>query len=145
MFHKRKYSPLHPDKYSGDPSNIIMRSSWETKFARWCDVNPSVIKWKSEETIIPYICPTDNKVHRYFVDFQVQIRNKNGCLKTYLIEIKPESQTIPPVPPKRKTKRFIQEVMTYGKNQAKWKAATEYAKDRGWEFMIFTERHLGIK
>jgi hypothetical protein len=66
-------------------------------------------------------------------------------LKTYLIEIKPESQTLPPVPPKKKTKRFIQEVMTYGKNQAKWKAATEYAKDRGWEFMILTEKHLGIK
>jgi hypothetical protein len=79
------------------------------------------------------------------VDFKVQIRNKDGQLHTYLIEIKPEAQTMPPVPQKRATKRYLQEVMTWGKNEAKWKAADSYAKDRGWRFMIFTEKHLGIK
>jgi hypothetical protein len=34
--------------------------------------------------------------------------------------------------------------MTWGKNEAKWKAADSYAKDRGWEFLILTEKHLGI-
>jgi hypothetical protein len=88
--------------------------------------------------------PVDNKYHRYFVDFQVQIRRKDDSLYTYLIEIKPEAQTRPPVIQRRVTKKYITEVMTWGKNEAKWKAATEYAKDRGWEFIILTEKHLGI-
>lgn len=143
-FHKRRYVPVNPEKYTGDPTNIVMRSSWETKFAIWADHSRSVVKWSSEETIIPYLCPTDNKVHRYFVDFKIQVRDKEGNLATYLIEIKPEIQTRPPVS-KRKTKRYLQEVMTWGKNEAKWKAANEYCKDRKWGFKILTERELGIK
>lgn len=144
MYHKRKYVPINPEKYVGDPTNIIMRSSWETRFALWCDKNPSVIKWNSEETIVPYVCPTDNKRHRYFIDFRIQLRDKNGVLKTYLVEIKPDKQTKPPEAPSRKTKRFLIEAATYMKNQAKWKAATQYAKDRGWEFIVLTEHHLGL-
>jgi len=144
MFHKRRYIPVNAQKYSGDPTNIIMRSSWETKFASWCDHNPSVIKWKSEETIVPYRCPLDNRIHRYFVDFQIQIKDKNDILKTYLIEIKPDAQTRPPVPGK-KTKRYLMETATYIKNQAKWEAAKNWAKDRGYGFTILTEHHLGIK
>jgi len=135
---------MFPEKYNGNPSNIIMRSSWETKFANWCDKNPAVLKWKSEETIVPYRCPTDDRIHRYFVDFQIQVQGKTG-LKTYLIEVKPFNQTQPPVFPGRQTKRYLTESMTYIKNQAKWKAATEYAKDRGWEFKIITEHELGLK
>lgn len=144
MFHKRLYKPLFPEKYAGDPTNIVMRSSWETRFASWCDKNPSVVKWSSEETIIPYRCPTDDKIHRYFVDFKIQIRNKDGLLKTYLIEVKPAKQTQPPVYPGRNTQRYITESMTFIKNQAKWKAAVEYAKDRGYEFKIITEHELGL-
>lgn len=144
MYHKRKYTPIFTEKYSGDPSNIIMRSSWETMFANWCDKNPSVLKWKSEETIIPYRCPTDNKIHRYFVDFQVQLRNSNGVVKTYLVEVKPYKQTKPPEFPGRRTQRYLTESLTYMKNQAKWAAAHEWAKDRGWEFKIITEYELGI-
>jgi hypothetical protein len=145
MFHKRKYTPVFPEKYTGDPSNIIMRSSWETRFANWCDKNPNIVKWSSEETIIPYRCPTDNYIHRYFVDFKIQVRTTDGILKTYLVEIKPAAQTIPPVYPGKQTKRYLTESMTFLKNQAKWKAATEYAKDRGWEFKIITEYELGLK
>lgn len=144
MFHKRIYKPLFPEKYAGDPTCIVMRSSWETRFASWCDKNPAVIKWSSEETIIPYRCPTDNKIHRYFVDFKIQIRNKDGLLKTYLIEVKPAKQTQPPVYPGRNTQRYLTESMTYIKNQAKWKAAVEWAKDRGYEFKIITEYELGL-
>jgi len=144
MFHKRLYKPLFPEKYTGDPTNIVMRSSWETRFASWCDKNPSVVKWSSEETIIPYRCPTDDKIHRYFVDFKIQIRNKDGILKTYLIEVKPAAQTQPPVYPGRRTQRYLMESMTFVKNQAKWKAAVEYAKDRGYEFKIITEHELGL-
>ena len=86
MYHKRKFSPLFTEKYTGDPTNIIMRSSWETMFANWCDKNPAVIKWKSEENIIPYRCPTDGKIHRYFVDFYVELKNKEGNLVSFLAE-----------------------------------------------------------
>ena len=144
MFHKRLYKPLFPEKYAGDPTNVVMRSSWETRFASWCDKNPAVVKWSSEETIVPYRCPTDNRIHRYFVDFKIQIKNKDGILKTYLIEVKPAKQTQPPVYPGRNTQRYITESMTFIKNQAKWKAAVEYAKDRGYDFKIITEHELGL-
>lgn len=136
---------MFPEKYTGDHTNIIMRSSWETHFALWCDKNPSIIKWSSEETIIPYRCPTDNRIHRYFVDFKVQVRDKNGNIKTYLIEVKPDKQTRPPEFPGRRTKRYLLESMTYMKNQAKWESAINFAKDRGWEFKILTEHELGLK
>ena len=133
-----------PEKYAGDASNIIMRSSWETRFANWCDKNPSIIKWSSEETIVPYICPTDNKYHRYYIDFKIQVQQKDGLLKTYLIEIKPAKQCVAPVYPGRQTKKFLQESFYFIKNQAKWKAAESYAKDRGWTFKIITEHELGL-
>lgn len=131
---------MFPEKYAGDPTNIVMRSSWETMFANWCDKNPAIVKWSSEETIIPYRCPTDEKIHRYFVDFK--ITTKAG--KTYLVEVKPMKQTQPPIYPGRRTQRYLTESMTFIKNQAKWRAATEYCKDRGWEFKIITEHELGI-
>jgi len=145
MYHKRKYVPINPEKYAGDPTDIVMRSSWETKFAVWCDTNPAVLQWASETTIVPYKCPTDNRWHRYFVDFKIKVRDKNSNVKTYLVEIKPDVQTRPPDPQKRKSKRYLTEVMTWGKNDAKWKAAREYCADRGLEFVILTEYHLGIK
>ena len=144
MYYKGKYSVKNPHKYMGDPTNVIYRSSWELKFMIWCDTNPSVIKFSSEETVIPYICPTDNRPHRYFVDFKIQVKAKDGKLKTYLVEIKPYAQTIPPKIPQRKTKRFITEVMTYGKNEAKWNAAKNFCKDRGYEFIILTENELNV-
>lgn len=138
------YKPKFPEKYIGDPTMIIYRSSWELKFMIWCDTNPAVVKWQSEETVIPYRCPTDFKIHRYFVDFKIQVKTREG-LKTYLVEIKPDKQTRPPETPKRRTKQYINEVLTWGKNEAKWKAAIEYCKDRNWEFKILTEYDLGIK
>lgn len=139
MYHKRRYIPVFPEKYAGDPTNIVMRSSWETKFAIWCDKNPQITKWSSEETIIPYVSPVDGRVHRYFVDFK--IRTTNG--KVYLVEIKPKKQTVPPTG--RKTKRFLAEAATYMVNQAKWEYAERYAKARDWQFVVLTEDELGIK
>lgn len=143
-YYQGKYTPKNTAKYVGDPTNIIYRSSWELKFMVWCDTNPSIIKWSSETTVIPYICPTDNRPHRYFVDFKIQVREASGRTKTYLVEIKPDIQTRPPATPTRKTKRYIAEVMTWGKNEAKWNAAISYCKDRGYEFKIITEYDLGI-
>jgi hypothetical protein len=143
--YKRKYKPIHPEKYQGDPTDIIMRSSWETRFAIWCDHNPSILKWSSETTIIPYICPTDNKMHRYFVDFKIQVKDKNNIINTYLVEIKPFKQTQPPENQHRKTQRYINEVLTYGKNQAKWNAARQYCQQRGYQFLVITEKQLWSK
>lgn len=140
MYHKRKYVPIHPEKYAGDPSNIIMRSSWETKFAIWCDKNPQILKWSSEETVIPYISPVDGRLHRYFIDFKIKTVNN----KTYLVEIKPMKQTQPPQG-SRKTKKLLAEMQTYLVNQAKWDAAQKWAADRNYEFKVLTEYELGLK
>jgi hypothetical protein len=109
-------------------------------FANWCDKNPSIVRWSSEETIVPYRCPTDGKIHRYFVDFKITV--KEG--KTFLVEVKPAKQTLPPVYPGRQTQRYLTESMLFIKNQAKWEAARNYCKDRGWEFKIITEKELGL-
>lgn len=111
---------------------------------KWCDLNPSVLEWGSEITVIPYKSPVDNKVHRYFVDFYVRVRSRDGVITKYLVEIKPERFTRPPDKPKRQTKKFIDEVFLYGTNQAKWKAADEYCLNRGMKFLVLTERDLGI-
>ena len=94
MAYSGYFRPKNPKKYVGDPTNIIMRSSWETMFASWCDKNPAVLKWSSEETVIPYRCPTDDRIHRYFVDFQIQVQQKDGKLKRYLVEVKPAKQCL---------------------------------------------------
>lgn len=144
MFHKRKFSPINLNKYTGDPTSIIMRSSWETRFANWCDKTSSVVSWKSEETIVPYKCGTDNRIHRYYVDFQIQIKDKSGELVTYLVEIKPYKQTLPPVFNGKKTKRYLKESFDFIKNKSKWQAAEQYVKERGWKFIIITEHELGV-
>ena len=110
----------------------------------WFDRNPNVISWASEEVIIPYKSPVDGKFHRYFPDFVVKIREQTGKTKTVMIEVKPKKQTMEPPVQRRVTKQYINEVATWGVNQAKWKAATEYCLDRGWEFKLMTEDHLGL-
>lgn len=140
-----KYFPRYPQKYDGDPTTITYRSSWEYKYMAWLDNNSQVSKWNSEETVIPYISPKDNRYHRYFVDFKMTLTNNQGITKTYLIEIKPSAQCVPPKAPKRQTPRYINEVMTYGINQEKWRAAEIYAKQRGWEFVVITEKHLDLR
>jgi hypothetical protein len=139
------FRPKNPQKYAGDYKNIIYRSSWECRVMNWLDQNPSILTWASEELTIPYISPVDGKWHRYFPDFLVKVKTQDGKTKTMMLEIKPKKQAQPPEPQKRVTKRYITEVATYGVNQAKWKAATEYCLDRGWEFKVLTEDHLGIK
>ena len=111
---------------------------------KWCDLNSSVLEWGSETIIVPYISPLDRKVHRYFVDFYIKVKNKNGEIQKYLVEIKPERFTKPPVIPAKKTKRFVDEVFQWGVNEAKWKAAFEFCKDRDMTFMILTEKDLGL-
>jgi hypothetical protein len=150
-YYQGRFKPKNPKKYMGDPTNIIYRSRWELRLMRYIDEHPKVIKWGSEELVIPYLSPIDGKYHRYFTDFVVKQINKEGKKETIVIEVKPKSQTIAPDSRNAKTKtgrnspKYIREVATYGINQAKWKAAEEFCKDRGWKFQILTEHELGIK
>ena len=145
MSYKGKYYPSYPRKYKGDPTNIIYRSLWERKFMVYWDKNDKILELGSEEIALPYRSPVDNKVHRYFPDFYIKVQENTGKIKRYLIEVKPHKQTQKPKKPKRQTKNYLREVYEYAKNQAKWKAADEFCKDRLWEFKVMTENELGIK
>lgn len=140
-----KYTPINPEKYRGDPKNVVFRSSWEAIAFKYLDLHPSVLEWASEEVVIPYISPIDGKRHRYFIDLYFKIRDSRGEIKTYLAEIKPYKFTMPPEEPKRKTPRYVQEVTQYVVNQAKWKAAREVCANNGVGFIILTENELGIR
>jgi hypothetical protein len=144
-YNQGKWFPKNPGKYAGNPNDIVYRSSWELRFFNWADQNSSVVSWASEEIIVPYICETDNRWHRYFVDVAMKIADSNGNIRTYLVEIKPHAQTLPPKYTGKQTARYITESQTFVKNQSKWKAAKEYARKRGAEFVVITEKELGIK
>ena len=146
MSYKGRYKPSNRHKYKGDPTNIIYRSLWEKKFMIWCDKNSNVLEWGSEEIIIPYRSPVDNRIHRYYPDFYVKAITRNGRSTKSIIEIKPYDQT---KQPKRKntrkvTKRYLSEVKTFAINNAKWKAADSYCKDRRMTFRILTEKELKV-
>lgn len=142
--YKGKFRIKNPEKYKGDITNIVYRSLWELRFMKWCDGEQSILEWGSEIVVIPYVSPVDSKVHRYFVDFYIKVKDKNNNISKYLVEIKPEKFTKPPEIPKRKTKKFIDEVFQYGVNEAKWNAANKYCENRNMKFIILTEKDLGI-
>ena len=143
MAYKGKYIPNNPKKYVGNPSQVIYRSLWERKFMVYCDRNEKVIEWGSEEVIVPYRSPWDGKMHRYFPDFYMKVKQGNGAYKKFIIEVKPKAQCKEPIKtPKRKTRKWYKEVQTWGINQAKWKSAIDYCENRGMEFKILTEDHL---
>ena len=143
MSYKGWFTPKHRNKYKGDSENVVYRSSWELRVMKWLDENPSVIWWASEELIIRYKSPIDQKMHRYFPDFIVRLKHKNGAESTVVIELKPQKQTVKPVQ-KRKTNRFLQEAATYAVNQEKWRAADLFCKEHGWQFKVLTEKDIGI-
>jgi hypothetical protein len=143
MSYKGTFLPKNPSKYNGNSKNIIYRSNWELRVMKYFDDHPNVIWWASEELQIPYVSPVDNRTHRYFPDFIVKMRLKDGKLVTYILEVKPLAQTKMPVQ-KRKTKRFIQEAATYAVNQEKWRAADLFCREHGWQFKIITEKELGL-
>lgn len=149
MSYKGLFKPKNPGRYRGDPTNIVYRSSWEFKLMTYLDVHPDIIEWSSEEFCIPYRSPIDGRIHRYFPDFHVKKRSIDGIIETVVIEVKPKCQVNPPAvattKTKKPTKKYLREVMTYGINEAKWKAASAFCADRKWKFLIMTETELGIK
>lgn len=149
MAYKGKFKPTNPAKYRGDPTKIIYRSLWERRVFSVLDQHPSVVWWQSEEVIIPYVSPIDNRVHRYFPDIVYEMKKKDGTTQVIMVEIKPLAQTRAPDPANRnKTKtgrvstRYLREVKTYGVNEAKWKAARQFCETKGWTFTIMTEKDI---
>ena len=136
MGYSGRYQVKDKAKYRGDFSSVVYRSLWEKAVFQWCDKNAQVKGWSSEEVVVPYYYDVDKKYHKYYVDVKIIFEDK-----TLLVEIKPEKETVPPIGPKR-TKRYINEGLTYVKNMNKWEAANEYAQDRGWEFQVWTEKIL---
>jgi len=140
MAYKSKYSPENPQKYIGNPNNIICRSTWERKMCKYLDFNENVIKWASEEFSIPYYSHVDNKWHRYYPDFMCEIKDKTGKTKTYVIEVKPLKQT--KQPEKKNGKKYLSEMARYSINKSKWEAAEKFCDENGWTFKILTEKEL---
>jgi len=142
MAYRGRYKVKNPKKYEGDPTKVTYRSGLELKVMNYLDAHPDVVLWSSETVVIPYRSPIDNRFHRYFMDFKVVFNQADGTTKTVLIEVKPLSQTKPPVKKSRVTRRFLTEVRTWGVNSAKWAAAREYCAKRGWEFHTMTEKEI---
>ena len=144
-YYKGKFRPDQPEKYKGNPRNIIYRSMWERRFMVYLDRNENILQWGSEELAIPYKSPLDGKVHRYFPDFYVKVKQYDHTIKEYLVEIKPKNQVTPPKKnPKRKTKSWYFAVKEWGRNQAKWESATQYCQKHDMEFKVLTENDLGL-
>lgn len=139
MAYSGSWRPKNIEKYKGNTNNITFRSLWEKKVMDWLDLNPDVVQWNSEEIVIPYICKTDGRAHRYFTDFYIVF--KSGS--TIIVEVKPSAQTTPPKPKQGKAKaKLIHEGLTYAKNYSKWCAAEKYCEERGWKFQIWSEEVL---
>tara|TARA_B100000900_G_C20439465_1_gene658402 strand:+ start:354 stop:785 length:432 start_codon:yes stop_codon:yes gene_type:complete len=137
--YKGLYKPTNPKKYVGNTKQIVYRSLLERRFMRYCDLNPDIAYWASEELPIKYFSPVDNKYHRYFPDFIL----KTSKDEKFMIEIKPSRQCVKPKTPKRKTKSYMRESFEFIKNQAKWSAAKQYCEDNNMKFKIITEKELG--
>ncbi len=140
-----RYRPVNPGKYVGNPNNIVYRSSWELRVMRKFDVSPRVIRWSSEEFIVPYYDTIKGHARRYFPDFVITKLDDDGVERSVMVEVKPLKETLPPVHKAGKRRQtIINEEITWRNNSDKWKAAEEYCKRNGWEFLKITERELGM-
>jgi hypothetical protein len=140
------FRPFNLDKYIGDPSKVIFRSSWEFKFLKWCDLNPSIVKYSSEPLGIPFFNPLDKRVHKYYVDFYVKLIGQDGKESEYLLEVKPNKYIVPPKAPERMTDKqtanYVWAAKQFIVNQAKFEAAKAFAEQKGVKFGIITENFL---
>lgn len=148
------FTPSNPEKYKGDASSIIFRSSWELSFAKFLDQNPNILEWSSEEIVIPYIKFTDKKVHRYFPDFSVKIKDKNGDIREEIIEIKPRKEWVPamvivesnfkqmPSDKSKNPKTKLHNQITALINASKWAAAIKWCEERNMKFRVIDASEL---
>lgn len=142
-FRQGLYHLQHPEKYIGDPTKVVYRSSWELRMHRFLDNNTQILKWGSETIKIPYISPIDKRVHHYYPDYYIEYVNKQGEVIFEIVEVKPLNQTTPPKKTRGKSnKTMLHEQTTWAVNEAKWKYAMEWCRKRGLNFRIMTEKTL---
>lgn len=145
MAYKGKYKPKNPQKYKGNPENIIYRSLWERKVMVWLDKSPNIVWWTSEELAITYFNPVDKNLHKYYPDFVFLQKTNEKDTKTVMLEVKPKKQTKPPRKSSKKSNStYLEELGTYAKNTSKWEAAKSFCKVRGWDFKIITEKDVNF-
>jgi hypothetical protein len=135
-----RYYVKNKEKYKGDITNIWFRSSWEQKVFLYCDMQPSVLEWSSEEVVIPYFWEVDQKVHRYYPDVYMKIKNRDGEIIKYLIEIKPIKDTV--IKESKRMEDYVNNVLVVSKNKSKWEAAEKFCKEKGMIFKVLTEKEL---
>ena len=157
------YKVQNPQKYIGDPSGVIYRSSWEMKFCKWLDYSPSVLKWSSEPMCIKYWDRVSNmeknikerldnnnprnwKVRNYYTDFWLEI-NKGDHIEKWFVEIKPANKLTKPIPPPinsslKQIRNFNMKAKEYLINEGKFSSLNEWAKKHDMLFYVFTEKTL---
>lgn len=138
-FKQGYYTPKHPEKYMGDVNKIRYMSSYELSVHEFLDNNPNVIRWGSEIIAIPYIKPTDKRIHKYYPDYYVEFRDKVGDIRRELWEVKPHSQT---TQPRSNHKHVLYEQVSFAINTAKWQSAQVWCAERGIGFRILTEKSV---
>lgn len=136
MAARGRFKPENPGKYIGNSSQVLFRSSWEIRFMTFCDRNPSVLKWASEEVAIPYIKPTDNKRHLYYPDFLMIVKDKDNVIRKYIIEIKPLKETM------ITARSSVYDKLAVAVNTAKWEAAQAFCDKNGFIFKVMTEADM---
>lgn len=143
------YFPINKEKFVGKEGRAVCRSSWERLICQWADHNSSVLQWSSELFSIPYMDKTKRdykgmpKKRQYFPDFVMKIKNAQGEIDVWIVEVKPYKETILPKFSKGKSQTTIlRENQTWAVNQAKWMAAEAYCNQRGWKFKILTEKQI---
>lgn len=141
-FSKGLYKLRHPEKYKGNPNRVVYRSSWEFNQCKFYDNNPNILEWCSEPFAVPYIKPTDKKIHKYYPDFWIKYKDKTGAIKQLVYEVKPSAQTVPPKTVGKRKKTQLYETIMYAINIAKWKACKEFCDKYGLEFKILTEKEM---
>jgi hypothetical protein len=139
------YQIVNKEKYIGTKPPMY-RSSWEARVCKFLDENVNVIRWGFEVITIPYKFDIDGRVHNYITDFYAEIKDKQGKITKYILEIKPQKQTVKPIPPKinngKAMKRYMYEARQYVMNQNKWQAVTSYCNSSGITFKILTESNI---
>ena len=139
---KGLFTPKNPEKYAGDPKNIVYRSSWELTLMRRFDLDPNITSWASEEFCIPYNDRATGKLRRYFPDFVIKRRDKDGKIQVIVIEVKPHAQSVPPEKGNKTGKRYLAECKTFATNYSKWEYAVRFCAQKGWKFVVLTEREI---
>ncbi len=110
-----------------------------------CDTREDVLKWSSEPVEIKYIWSFDKREHKYYPDFYMKVKGVEGD-EEFLVEIKPEAQVTKPEPPKKNSQKALKSykflVEQYVKNRDKYTYAKAWAVNRGWRFIVLTEKSL---